>query len=300
MKKQASLLQRATALDLPQQVGDVVDLAWAPDGQRLAAVTHLGYLCVWNTHNGALTVRTRLARADLLTVAWARQGNVLAAGSIDGRLYRIEDLKAATPVVHCYPFADSITKISWSPSPIGRCLVVAGSLLTVLNERGDDPLRVGYAAPIRDAAWSSDGRTCAVLCEDGLIDLWDVSLRKVRCSFTTISQPRCLSWHRDGRQFAVGTMTGQIQVRDLQGQEIQSTAKLSPFPLDALRWGKTCLVAMSNQGIVLWNGVSSCPLEIAVQTLRGPVPLICDPQGEYIALPASGAVTIAPLAQFSA
>lgn len=300
MNKQSPVTQRATTLDLPPQIGTVIDLAWEPNGQRIAAVTCLGYLCVWHTQTGKLLMRTRLTRTRLLTVAWARQGSALAAGSIDGRFYRVEDIECASPLMHCYPFAAPITKIAWSVSPVGRCLIVAGSTMTILNEPGHDPLRLRYPTLVRDAAWSRDGRTFAVLCQDGLIELWDASARKARCSLTAIDQPRCLSWHQDGRQLAVGTTTGQIQVCDLQGKEIQSTPKLSAFPLDRVRWGKAYLVAGSDQGIVLWDGISLHPLTLVKQRTRGPLPLMLDPQGEHLALPVAGTITIAPLVPLSA
>jgi hypothetical protein len=157
-----------------------------------------------------------------------------------------------------------------------------------------------YPVPVLDAAWARDGRTFAVLCQDGLIELWDASARKARCSLTAIDQPRCLSWHQDGRQLAVGTTTGQIQVCDLQGKALQRTPRLSPFPLDRLRWGKAYLVAESDQGIVLWDGILPRPLTISEQRTRGPVPLMLDPQGEHLALPIAGTITIAPLAPLSA
>ncbi len=298
MKKLSCLSSHPTTFPLPAHIGEVIDLAWAPDGNNIAAVTRWGYLCVWSTIDGALFLHKRLTRTGLLTVSWARQGSALAVGGMDGRLYRVEHLKTKEMSVLSYPFQDPVTKIAWSPSPVGRCLVVAGSTLTVLNEGGRAPLRVRYSAPIWDAAWACDGRTFAVLCRDGLVEIWDASLQRARCSLTDIAEPRCLSWHPDGRQLAVGTMTGQVQVCDLHGQKLQRTPRLSPFPLAAVRWGKAYLAAVSDQGIALWDGVAQHPLDMVAgeRVIGASVPLVLDPHGEQMALSIGHAVSITSLA----
>lgn len=299
MKKQSSFNPYTTTLYAPPQIGDVVDLAWEPNGKRLAAVSRSGYLCVWSTIDGTLLLWKRLTRTSLLTVAWARQGNALATGSADGWIYRVENLKAADPLVCNYPFPNAVTKIAWSPSPVGRCLVLSGPILTILDERGGEPLQIRYPDAIQDAAWAADGRTLAVLCRNGLVEIWDANVRRTRCSLMDIAAPRCLSWHRDGRQLAVGTMTGQIQVCDLQGQELQRTPKLSSFPLATVRWGKTYLAVVSDQGVALWDGVTLRNLDLPEKVSRGPLPLIFDPQGEQVALSTQHTVSITALSQLT-
>ncbi len=216
-------------------------LEWTADGKKLAAITDRGWLHVWCARTGAHLVHHHLGRTRLLTVAWERQGRALAVGGANGALYRIEHL--TDPKVTIHFFADPVTHVSWSCSPVGRCMVVYGQTLTVLDGRGQPPVTKRYSAPILDAGWSADGRTLAVLCQDGLVEAWDTDQLVDQLLVTDILDPRCLAWHRDGHRLAIGTAPGQIQVCDVPTGHRSEMRLVSGFPIQSLNWGQHYLVA---------------------------------------------------------
>lgn len=121
----------------------ITEMAWSPDEKKLAAVTDRGWLHVWYTATRVHFMRKKLARASLLTVAWARQGHSLAVGGENGSLYRVGRL--SDPLVSRHLFPEPVTRIAWSSSPLGRCLVVSGHDLIVMDERGTQT-RFHYAS----------------------------------------------------------------------------------------------------------------------------------------------------------
>ena len=122
-------------LTLPPRSGTIIEMAWSPDGNKLAVVTDIGYLHVWYTTTGKHLLHQRLGRTRLLTVAWDRTSLSLAVGAENGVLYRLSRL-TADPILSRNQFPAPITQIAWSSSPLGRCLVVCGQTLIILDGRG--------------------------------------------------------------------------------------------------------------------------------------------------------------------
>lgn len=230
-------------LTLPATAGTITDLAWSPDGKKLAAVTDCGWLFVWRTSTSTLQIRSHLGRTHLLTVAWEHQGQALTVGSANGALYRIERL--TEPKVMTHFFEHPVTRVAWSCSPVGRCLVVSGQALTILDGRGCPPVTKQYATPILDAGWSSDGRTLAILCEDGPVEVWDTAQAVNVLTLTHIPSPRCLAWHRDGRHLSIGTAPGSIQVCDVRAKRCHPWFQVSPSPISTIKWGAHYLAVAS-------------------------------------------------------
>ena len=232
-------------LTLPRRSGTITEMAWSPDGKKLAAVTDQGWLHVWYTASGSHLFHQRLGRTRLLTVAWARDGRTLAAGSENGVLYRVSRL--SNPLITMHSLAAPITQIAWSSSPVGRCLIVSGQTLTVLDERGYPPVSRLYHAAILDTDWSADGRTLAVICDNGLIDVWDTD-QQAQCSFTDLIGPQCLAWRSDGQQLAIGTSSGHLHLCDPQVGSISEGVPLVRSSIHALQWGAHGLLVGSGQG----------------------------------------------------
>lgn len=238
-------------LALPSEAGRVTDMAWSSDETKLAVVTDQGWLSVWYTRSGTQLLHYQLGRHRLLTVAWEHRGHALAIGGANGSLYRVRRL--TDPVMSCHVFPEPITLIAWSTSPLGRCLVVSGHHLIMMNERGTQT-GFRYASAILDAAWSVDHRTLAVVCADGLVEVIEANQSNVLLSVGTLSEPRCLSWRKDGRMLAIGTADGQVHFYDPCANQVREAHVCTPFPIQLLAWGARELVLGSTQGkVAFWK-----------------------------------------------
>lgn len=276
-------------LTLPAGAGTITDLAWSADGNKVAAVTANGYLHLWSTKHGTHVLHYRLTHAHLLTVAWARHGRALVVGGANGALYRVTRL--TQPQITRHSFPAPITRLAWSSSPLDRCLVVAGQRLTILDKRGGEAL-LEYQAPILDAAWAPDGRTLAVVCQDGLVEVWDADQHRSRFASTAIAGPQCLSWHIQGHRLAIGTANGTIYLYDPQAGALRQAQSLAPFALQTLAWGQGSLVARGAQGTVaFWHEQDHASVSHLVSTST----LVLNPQGTVLASGHQQQVTLTAL-----
>jgi WD40 repeat protein len=170
------------SLLLPPYAGHICDIAWSPLGTHLAAVSSAGWVFVWDSDTGKLLHQKQITRTPLLSVAWARQGTCLAVGCQKGVL-RMLDEHLGVCAVH--PFSSPVTRIAWAPHVVGACAIVTGQSVTILREEKPTTRVLRYHSAVLDAAWSGDGRQIAILCANGLVEIWQVRRSRLDHQFST-------------------------------------------------------------------------------------------------------------------
>lgn len=233
-------MEGRTLLRLPRGVGQVTNVAWSPDGKKFAAVTNRGWLLAWYLRPRARFLTRQLNQGRSLNcVTWDRFGHALLVGDAYG-LYRLTHLRHPASPVRFQPLGEPIRHVAWSPGQGRRCLIVAGHSLILAEERGE-AIQVPYASLILDACWHPDGRTLAVVCADGLVEVFDREQQENRWPLTGIPRPLCVSWSPDGHHLGIGTWQGSLHLCSVPtAQEELLQAKIltcTRFPIRALAWG---------------------------------------------------------------
>jgi WD40 repeat protein len=147
--------------------GVVTDLAFAGDGDKLAATISLG----------------------------------VNAGAI----YRWHSMKRTPMVIDCK--GDEGSAILFSPNGENLyCGFASGRLVWwKMVQRVSPQTAVVSPSKIVDMAFSPDGRTLLFGCEDGLVRLWDVAAQHPQVTFDwVIGSIRCVAFAPDGLTAAVG------------------------------------------------------------------------------------------------
>jgi len=157
------------SLTLPHNAGHLCDVAWSPQGASLAAVSSAGWIFVWDSSTGELLHQKQVARTPLLSIAWARQGACLAVGCQKGMVRMLDE---RLTVCATYPFDSPVTRIAWAPHIVGACVIVTGSCVTILRENDRTTRVLHYQSAVLDATWSGDGRHIAILCANGVLEIW--------------------------------------------------------------------------------------------------------------------------------
>lgn len=165
----SSVVSPLSSLPIPHCAGTLCDVAWAPSGTHLAAVTSAGWTFLWDSQTGAILQQKQVTRTALLSVTWAREGTCLAVGGQDG-IVRLLD--AQLRVRSAYPFDAPIKRVAWAPHIVGACVIVTGQHVTMLREDTRTTRILSYRSTVLDAVWSGDGRHIALLCADGLVEVW--------------------------------------------------------------------------------------------------------------------------------
>lgn len=222
------------SLTLPHRAGNICDVAWSPSGTCLATVSSSGWVLVWKISTGELLQQKQVTRVPLLSVAWARGGSFLTVGCQRGILRMLDEQLAVRAV---YPFPSPITRIAWSPHVVGACVIVAGQRVTVLREENQTMRVFRYQSAVLDAAWSGDGRQIAILCADGLVEIWHARTFRLTHHFhTTPMTGGSLFWEQGCRTMVVMECTGTVRSYPLPDLLPTASSHHTTIP-PAISWG---------------------------------------------------------------
>jgi WD40 repeat protein len=231
MSSMATVIAPLSSLALPRCAGTLADVAWVPSGTSLAAVTSAGWVFLWESQTGKVIQQKQVTRTALLSVTWAREGTSLAIGGQDG-IVRVLD--AQLRISSTYPFAAPVTRLAWAPHVVGACAIVTGKQVTVLREDTRTTRLLHYQSAVQDVAWSGDGRQLAILCADGLVEIWHARQgRLIRQIMTEPLADGSLSWDQPCRTLLIRDAEGAVCAYALHEQPVHA------FPPVACRlWPK--------------------------------------------------------------
>src|SRR5438132_244392 len=159
----------------------VMEVAWSPDGTRLASASNDGTVQVWGAANGGHVYAYRGHADRVNAVAWSPDGTRIASGSDDDTV-QVWDAANGRHVYTYRGHADAVWGVAWSPD---GTRIVSGSG-NIDNGRGDTTAQVwdaangghiliyrGHSGPIWTVAWSPDGTRIASGSADKTSQVWE-------------------------------------------------------------------------------------------------------------------------------
>ncbi len=166
-----------------------IDLAeWGAVGARLAIAAGDGSMELWDAEGERLLASTPVPeeKARTTSLAWTRDGKLLAAGDRDGRLRAWDGATGSPRFDHAEAHADQLLSLAWSPD--GTVLASGGRdgkarlWDATTGEPVGRPLDHGGAgsggsggSDVTRLAWSPDGSSLATATRDRRVRLWDVA-----------------------------------------------------------------------------------------------------------------------------
>jgi len=154
-------------------LGNILGVAWAPDGSLLATASSDGSVRLWDPLSGDTRTVLLGHRGLVMSVAWAPDGSLLASASSDGsvRLWASNSCDTGAVLLTHH---SAVRSVAWAPD---------GSLLASACDDGSirlwDPKTGSIQAVLPghqrcvSVAWAPDDSMLAAACSDGSVRLWD-------------------------------------------------------------------------------------------------------------------------------
>jgi WD40 repeat protein/serine/threonine protein kinase len=152
------------------------NVAFSPDGRRLASGNWLGSLKLWDIEAGRESPRSLLEKGQVISaLAFSRDGRLATATF--GRRVDVWDTTSDEPLLRSLPHSGLAQCVAFSPE--GKRLASSGEDKTVHiwdAMTGQEVLGLrGHTGNCASVAFSPDGRRLASASSDGTIRVWDAT-----------------------------------------------------------------------------------------------------------------------------
>ncbi len=154
--------------------GAVRDVAWSPDGQRIATASYDGTARVWDAERSIELAVLRGHQDVVLGVAWSPDGQRVATGSHD-RTIRIWDATNGTELAAFRGHEDYVVGVAWAPLGQRIASVSRDRTVRVWDAETAAELAIlrGHEDRVRAVAWAPDGHRIATTAADRTVRVWD-------------------------------------------------------------------------------------------------------------------------------
>lgn len=194
-------------------VADVEELQWSPDGGRIACVGRSGTR-IYDVKNGGEKL---VVEAGTVSVTWSPDGKQIATcGQKSGvQIWDAENFELVRTL--STDFTRQYWRIAWSPD--GKRLAVSRTYVVRILDVSDGTILhslEGHRSGVSLLAWSPDGEKLATASGDQTIRIWAAkSGRQTRALESHSGSFSDLAWNSEGDRLMSSTRDGTVKLWSL-------------------------------------------------------------------------------------
>lgn len=208
-----------------------VQLAWSPDGARLAALGRVGRLLVFRIRDGALEFDTQAHDVVSAHLRWSPDGSMVATGANDGlvKLWSAEDWKLLLSLENAGNLQlngrSPIDALEFSPGGDRVAVAVPSASLRIWSTRSGEELfhwsntaetpYEPHRGQVRAMAFSPDGGHLVTAGTDNFVKVWNLaSGMQAANTGGFLGSIDAVAWSPDGQTYAAASRDGTAAVWD--------------------------------------------------------------------------------------
>lgn len=208
-----------------------VQVAWSPDGQRIAALGRVGALNVYKVEDGTVEFETQAHELVVVHIDWSPDGTLVATGGNDGfvKLWNTSDWTLSHALLNegnlQIDGRSPVDAIAFSPDSSRIAIAVAGASLRIWStgageellhwSNSGNPSYESHDGQVTDLAFSPDGRRLASGGNDRTVKVWsaeDGTQLAVHDRF--LNSVAAVAWSATGSRYAAASWDGTATVWD--------------------------------------------------------------------------------------